>query len=62
VWRPDQLVLDDQALAELAPDYLVPAHCTGWKATYALASRFPGSFLQNAVGTRFEFTGTDQSL
>ena len=31
------------ALAELAPDYLVPAHCTGWKATSALAARFPGS-------------------
>ena len=44
------------AFAELAPDYLVPAHCTGWKATHALAARFPEAFLQNAVGTRFEFT------
>lgn len=26
------------AFAELAPDYLVPAHCTGWKATQALAA------------------------
>ena len=30
------------AFAGLAPDYLVPAHCTGWKATHALAARFPG--------------------
>src|SRR3954451_11404374 len=45
--------------AELAPDYLVPAHCTGWKATHALAARFPEAFLQNSVGTRFEFTSTD---
>jgi 7,8-dihydropterin-6-yl-methyl-4-(beta-D-ribofuranosyl)aminobenzene 5'-phosphate synthase len=43
------------ALAQLAPDFLVPAHCTGWKATHALAARFPRSFLQSSVGTRFEF-------
>jgi hypothetical protein len=43
------------ALAELAPDYLVPTHCTGWRATHALAARFPNAFIQNAVGTRFEF-------
>jgi 7,8-dihydropterin-6-yl-methyl-4-(beta-D-ribofuranosyl)aminobenzene 5'-phosphate synthase len=43
------------ALAELSPDYLVPAHCTGWRATHALAARFPDAYLQNSVGTRFEF-------
>jgi 7,8-dihydropterin-6-yl-methyl-4-(beta-D-ribofuranosyl)aminobenzene 5'-phosphate synthase len=43
------------AFAELAPDFLVPAHCTGWKATHALAARFPEAFLQSAVGTRFVF-------
>jgi 7,8-dihydropterin-6-yl-methyl-4-(beta-D-ribofuranosyl)aminobenzene 5'-phosphate synthase len=43
------------ALVALAPDYLVPAHCTGWRATHALAARFPGAFIQNSVGTRFEF-------
>jgi 7,8-dihydropterin-6-yl-methyl-4-(beta-D-ribofuranosyl)aminobenzene 5'-phosphate synthase len=44
------------ALTELAPDYLVPSHCTGWRATHALAAAFPTAFIQNAVGTRFEFT------
>ena len=44
------------ALADFAPDYLVPSHCTGWRATHALAARLPGAFLQNSVGTRFEFT------
>jgi 7,8-dihydropterin-6-yl-methyl-4-(beta-D-ribofuranosyl)aminobenzene 5'-phosphate synthase len=43
------------ALAELAPDVLVPAHCTGWRATHALAARLPEAFIQNSVGTRFEF-------
>ncbi|HEY7836952.1 MAG TPA: hypothetical protein VIB59_05765, partial [Solirubrobacteraceae bacterium] len=46
------------AFAELSPDYLVPTHCTGWRATHALAARFPDAFLQNSVGTRFEFEGT----
>jgi 7,8-dihydropterin-6-yl-methyl-4-(beta-D-ribofuranosyl)aminobenzene 5'-phosphate synthase len=46
------------AFAELAPDFLVPAHCTGWKATHALASRFPDVFLQSGVGTRFHFQGS----
>jgi 7,8-dihydropterin-6-yl-methyl-4-(beta-D-ribofuranosyl)aminobenzene 5'-phosphate synthase len=49
------------AFAELAPDYLVPAHCTGWKATHALAARFPNAFLQNSVGTRFDFAATDDA-
>ena len=43
------------ALAEFAADYLVPAHCTGWRATHAIAARFPEAFIQNCVGTRFEF-------
>src|SRR4051794_24605473 len=47
------------AFAELAPEFLVPAHCTGWRATHALASRFPDAFLQSSVGTRFVFEGTD---
>lgn len=49
------------AFAELAPDYLVPAHCTGWKATHALAARFPDAFLQSSVGTRYEFVGAADS-
>ncbi len=43
-----------QALAEMAPQVIVPAHCTGWRATHALAATFPDAFIQNSVGTRFE--------
>ena len=32
---------------------IVPAHCTGWKATHAIARRLPGAFIQNSVGTTF---------
>jgi 7,8-dihydropterin-6-yl-methyl-4-(beta-D-ribofuranosyl)aminobenzene 5'-phosphate synthase len=47
------------ALAEFSADYLVPTHCTGWRATHAIAGRFPDAFIQNCVGTRFEFTGSE---
>ena len=43
------------AMDEFSPDYLVPCHCTGWRAIHALAARFPDAFIQNSVGTRFEF-------
>jgi 7,8-dihydropterin-6-yl-methyl-4-(beta-D-ribofuranosyl)aminobenzene 5'-phosphate synthase len=42
------------ALARLAPDVLVPAHCTGWKATHAIAHRLPDAFIPNSVGTTFQ--------
>jgi 7,8-dihydropterin-6-yl-methyl-4-(beta-D-ribofuranosyl)aminobenzene 5'-phosphate synthase len=42
------------ALAELAPSLLVPAHCTGWKAVHKLAARFPDAFVLSTVGTTIE--------
>jgi 7,8-dihydropterin-6-yl-methyl-4-(beta-D-ribofuranosyl)aminobenzene 5'-phosphate synthase len=46
-------VLDD--LAELSPDWLVPAHCTGWRAQHAMAARFGEAFVPSAVGTSLYF-------
>jgi 7,8-dihydropterin-6-yl-methyl-4-(beta-D-ribofuranosyl)aminobenzene 5'-phosphate synthase len=45
-------VLDD--LAALAPNFVVPAHCTGWRAQHAMGARFGEAFVPNTVGTRFE--------
>lgn len=42
------------ALAEIAPAVVVPAHCTGWRATHMLAAALPSAFIPNSVGTRFE--------
>jgi 7,8-dihydropterin-6-yl-methyl-4-(beta-D-ribofuranosyl)aminobenzene 5'-phosphate synthase len=39
------------ALAELSPSLLVPAHCTGWKACYQMAARFPDAFVMSTVGS-----------
>jgi 7,8-dihydropterin-6-yl-methyl-4-(beta-D-ribofuranosyl)aminobenzene 5'-phosphate synthase len=41
------------AFEQLAPDVIVPAHCTGWKAMHAIADRMPGAFIPNSVGTTF---------
>jgi 7,8-dihydropterin-6-yl-methyl-4-(beta-D-ribofuranosyl)aminobenzene 5'-phosphate synthase len=41
------------ALDRLAPDVLVPAHCTGWKATHAIARALPGAFIPSSVGSTF---------
>ena len=42
------------ALAALSPSLLVPAHCTGWKATQRLAARLPEAFVISTVGTTLE--------
>jgi len=39
------------ALAELSPSLLMPAHCTGWRAVHRLATRFPDAFVMSTVGT-----------
>lgn len=44
-----------EELRRLAPSVIVPAHCTGWKATHAIAAAMPGAFVQNSVGTTFVF-------
>jgi 7,8-dihydropterin-6-yl-methyl-4-(beta-D-ribofuranosyl)aminobenzene 5'-phosphate synthase len=41
------------ALTDLAPDVIVPAHCTGWRAQHRLAAALPDAFVPNAVGTSF---------
>ncbi|HEY9385988.1 MAG TPA: MBL fold metallo-hydrolase [Nitrososphaeraceae archaeon] len=37
------------------PQYLVPCHCTGWKATSRIIETMPEKFIQTSVGTTFQF-------
>jgi 7,8-dihydropterin-6-yl-methyl-4-(beta-D-ribofuranosyl)aminobenzene 5'-phosphate synthase len=39
------------AIAQLSPSLLVPAHCTGWRAVHRLATRLPNAFVISTVGT-----------
>jgi 7,8-dihydropterin-6-yl-methyl-4-(beta-D-ribofuranosyl)aminobenzene 5'-phosphate synthase len=41
------------ALKALAPAMVVPGHCSGFKATRAIADALPDAFVLNSVGTRF---------
>jgi 7,8-dihydropterin-6-yl-methyl-4-(beta-D-ribofuranosyl)aminobenzene 5'-phosphate synthase len=48
----------EQTVAELKnfnPALISPSHCTGFKASAALASQMPGSFVQASVGTTYLF-------
>jgi 7,8-dihydropterin-6-yl-methyl-4-(beta-D-ribofuranosyl)aminobenzene 5'-phosphate synthase len=40
------------ALVGLEPAVIAPAHCTGYRAAYAVYQQRPGAFVQNTVGTR----------
>ena len=42
-------------LTKIDPDYLVPCHCTGWKAINRIIETMPKKFLQSSVGTVFSF-------
>lgn len=43
------------ALESIRPDYIVPGHCTGWKARQEIGRRLPTAYLEPSVGTRFHF-------
>jgi 7,8-dihydropterin-6-yl-methyl-4-(beta-D-ribofuranosyl)aminobenzene 5'-phosphate synthase len=45
------------ALEGLAPDVIVPTHCTGWKAIHTIARRLPDAFIQSSVGTTLVLDG-----
>jgi 7,8-dihydropterin-6-yl-methyl-4-(beta-D-ribofuranosyl)aminobenzene 5'-phosphate synthase len=42
-------------LARISPRWLVPGHCTGWKATHEISRRFPEAYVQSSVGTQLQF-------
>jgi 7,8-dihydropterin-6-yl-methyl-4-(beta-D-ribofuranosyl)aminobenzene 5'-phosphate synthase len=45
------------ALTELAPELIVPGHCTGWRAQHTLAATLPDAWVQSSVGTTFTLSG-----
>lgn len=42
------------ALTAFAPTFIVPTHCTGFRAIHRLATLLPDAYIQSSVGTRFE--------
>jgi 7,8-dihydropterin-6-yl-methyl-4-(beta-D-ribofuranosyl)aminobenzene 5'-phosphate synthase len=44
-----------EEMKKIGPDYIVPTHCTGWKAINEFAKEMPEKFLLNSVGTTYLF-------
>ncbi|RXA21950.1 MBL fold metallo-hydrolase [Methanosarcina sp. MSH10X1] len=45
-------------MKKIKPEYVVPMHCTGWKAINRFEEAMPEQFLLNTVGTKYVFEGT----
>ena len=43
-------------LTQLAPELVVPGHCTGWRAQHALAATLPGAWVAGSSGSSFRLT------
>jgi 7,8-dihydropterin-6-yl-methyl-4-(beta-D-ribofuranosyl)aminobenzene 5'-phosphate synthase len=52
VFFHDRIRLVVDALVALEPAVIAPAHCTGYRAAYAVYQQRPDAFVQNTVGTR----------
>ncbi len=42
-------------MKEIGPQYVVPTHCTGWRAINQFAKEMPEQFILNTVGTTYIF-------
>jgi 7,8-dihydropterin-6-yl-methyl-4-(beta-D-ribofuranosyl)aminobenzene 5'-phosphate synthase len=54
---PNESIIDPtvEALKQIKPAFVVPFHCTGWKATNVILNSMPDNFIPSAVGTTFIF-------
>ncbi|MBU2548495.1 MAG: MBL fold metallo-hydrolase [Proteobacteria bacterium] len=48
-----------QEMKKIDPEYIIPMHCTGWKAINRFEQAMPDRFLLNSVGTRYVFGEED---
>jgi 7,8-dihydropterin-6-yl-methyl-4-(beta-D-ribofuranosyl)aminobenzene 5'-phosphate synthase len=44
-----------EEMKKFNPNFVVPMHCTGWKAINQFAQEMPGQFVLNTVGTSYVF-------
>ncbi|MDW0256075.1 MAG: MBL fold metallo-hydrolase [Nitrososphaeraceae archaeon] len=51
----DSIPLTIVELTRVDPQYIVPCHCTGWKATNKIIDTMPEKFIQSSVGSTFYF-------
>jgi 7,8-dihydropterin-6-yl-methyl-4-(beta-D-ribofuranosyl)aminobenzene 5'-phosphate synthase len=51
----DYLPLTITELLRINPEYIIPCHCTGWKACNEIIRAMPQKYLQTSVGSIFCF-------
>jgi 7,8-dihydropterin-6-yl-methyl-4-(beta-D-ribofuranosyl)aminobenzene 5'-phosphate synthase len=51
----DKIEQTIEELQKANPEYVIPCHCTGWKAINRIIDTMPGKFVQTSVGTTFNF-------
>lgn len=44
-----------EEMKKIGPDFVVPMHCTGWKAINKFSKEMPEQFVLNSVGTTYVF-------
>jgi 7,8-dihydropterin-6-yl-methyl-4-(beta-D-ribofuranosyl)aminobenzene 5'-phosphate synthase len=44
-----------EEMKTINPDYIVPMHCTGWKAIHQFAQEMPEQFILNSAGSTYTF-------
>jgi len=44
-----------EEMKKIAPDFVVPMHCTGWKAMTDFAREMPNQFILNGVGSTYTY-------
>jgi 7,8-dihydropterin-6-yl-methyl-4-(beta-D-ribofuranosyl)aminobenzene 5'-phosphate synthase len=54
--KPDVIQRTIADIKAIAPEYIVPMHCTGFEAITGFQREMPGQFIINTAGTRYIFT------
>ena len=49
-------------MKRIAPDYIIPIHCTGWQAITLFSSQMPDQFILSSVGTTFLFNQNSKKI
>ena len=55
--KPEIIKATVDDMKTINPDYIIPAHCTGFEATIAFSNEMPGRFILNTAGTKYTFGG-----
>ena len=54
--KPEVIQSTVADIKAMKPDYIVPAHCTGFEAIVAFSKEMPSEFFLNTAGTQYTFT------